>query len=139
MASRMQKHVSGTYQKHFLPSRRIFCVLNIVFYWGANEEALANTEETMTLNVSRLFPHVRTQATYFEDAEFASRGEKMFCFRLVCSPLQQCEQHWLQIFPKSLKNKICQHREEAFGKHRRNNDFEHLPIVSSCAYPSNIL
>ena len=39
---------------------------------------LGNTEETLTLNVSRMFDRLRTQATYFEDAEFASRKQKCF-------------------------------------------------------------
>ena len=39
---------------------------------------LGNTEETLTLNVFRMFPRLRTQATCLEDAEFASRKQKMF-------------------------------------------------------------
>ena len=55
-------------------------------------------KKKMTSNVFQLFPRLRTQGTYFEDAEFASWKQKMFCFLLVCSLLQQYEQHWLQMF-----------------------------------------
>ena len=39
---------------------------------------LGNTEEKLTLNISRMFPRLRTQATYLEDAEFASQKQKCF-------------------------------------------------------------
>ena len=39
---------------------------------------LRNTEETLTLNVSRMFPCLRIQATYLDDVEFASRKQKCF-------------------------------------------------------------
>ena len=39
---------------------------------------LRNTEEALTLNISQMFPRLCTQATYFEDAEFASRKQKCF-------------------------------------------------------------
>ena len=39
---------------------------------------LGNTEETLTLNVFRMFPRLCTQATYLEDAEFVSRKQKCF-------------------------------------------------------------
>ena len=39
--------------------------------------------ETLTLNVFRLFSRSLTQATHFEDAEFAPK----FCFLPVCSPM----------------------------------------------------
>ena len=39
---------------------------------------MANTEETLTFNVSQMFPCLRTQATYLEDAEFVSWKQKCF-------------------------------------------------------------
>ena len=72
IASRTQKNVSGKFQKYFLLSRRKFCVFNICCLLAQTKNHLANTEETLPSNVSRLFPLLRTQATYFEDAEFAS-------------------------------------------------------------------
>ena len=39
---------------------------------------LGNTEETLTLNVSRMFPSLHTQGTYLEGAEFASKKQKCF-------------------------------------------------------------
>ena len=47
--------------------------------WGLQtRNHLGNTEETLTLNVFRMFPRLRTQATYLEDAEFASQKKKCF-------------------------------------------------------------
>ena len=46
--------------------------------WEQTKNHLGNTEETLTFNVSRMFPRLRTQATYLEDAEFASRKQKCF-------------------------------------------------------------
>ena len=45
---------------------------------GSKRGITWETEETLTLNVSRMFPRLRTQATYLEDAEFASRKQKCF-------------------------------------------------------------
>ena len=92
------KNDFGKYQKHFLLSRPRFCMLGICCVGAQTRKHLGNTEEKMTSNVFRLFPRLRTQGTYFEDAKFVSRKQKMFCFLPVCSLLQQCEQHWLQMF-----------------------------------------
>ena len=62
----------------FLLSRRRFCVFNICCVEEQTRNYLGNTEETLTLNVSRIFPRLRTQGTYLEDAEFASRKQKCF-------------------------------------------------------------
>ena len=56
----------------FLLSRRKFCVFNICCLLAQTKNHLGNTEETLTSNVSRLFPRLRTEATYFEDVEFPS-------------------------------------------------------------------
>ena len=75
------KKVFGKFQKHFLLSRCRFCVFNICHVTMQTRNHLGNTEETLTLNVSRLFPRLRTQATYFEDAKFISRKQTVFaCF-----------------------------------------------------------
>ena len=68
-AFRMQKNVFGKFQKHFLLSRCRFCVFNICCIGDQTRNHLGNTEETLTFNVSRMFPHLRTQATYLEDAK----------------------------------------------------------------------
>ena len=82
------KNVFAKYQKHFLLSRYKFCVLKVCCVKAQTRKHVGNTEETLT----ECFPIVlRTQATYFEGAEFASRKQKMFCFLLACSPMQQCE------------------------------------------------
>ena len=39
---------------------------------------LGNTEETLTLNVPRMFPRLLTQAIYLEDAELESWKQKCF-------------------------------------------------------------
>ena len=39
---------------------------------------LGNTEETLTMNISRMFNRLRTQATYLVDAELASQKQKCF-------------------------------------------------------------
>ena len=62
------------------------------------EKSLGNIEKTLTLNASRLFLRLCTQAMYFEEAEFASQKQIMFCFLSVCSPMQHCEQHRLGTF-----------------------------------------
>ena len=72
------KNVFEKFQKHFLLSRRRFCVFNIYCVGEQTRNHLGNNEETLTLNVSRMFPRLRTQATYFADAEFASRKQKCF-------------------------------------------------------------
>ena len=41
---------------------------------------MGNTEETLSLNVSRMFLCLRTQATYFADAEFAQKCFASFPF-----------------------------------------------------------
>ena len=64
--------------KAFLAFKTQISCLQHMLRWGANEESLGNTEETLTLNVSRMFPHLCTQATYLEDAEFASQKQKCF-------------------------------------------------------------
>ena len=85
-------------QKYFLPSRRRFCVFNTCCMGEQTRNHLENTEETLALNVSRMVPCFRIQATYLEDAEFASQKQKMFCFFPVCSLMQHCDQHWLKMF-----------------------------------------
>ena len=47
---------------------------------------LGNTEEILTFNVSQMFPHLRKQATYLEDAELLS-------WKQNCTPIQHCEQY----------------------------------------------
>ena len=69
-----RKNVFGKFQKHFLLPRRRFCVFNICCVGEQTRNHLENTEET----VSRMFPCLHTQATYLEDAEFASRKHKCF-------------------------------------------------------------
>ena len=71
------KNVFGKFEKHFLFSKRRFCVLNICCVEVQTRKHLGNTEETLTLNVSRLFPHLCPQTTYFEDVEFASRKQNI--------------------------------------------------------------
>ena len=63
----------------------IFCFQDADFVsstyvaWGLQtRNHLGNTEETLTLNVFRMFPRLRTQATYLEDAEFAYQKKKCF-------------------------------------------------------------
>ena len=80
------KSVFGKFQKHFLLSRRRFCVFNIRCVGVQTRKHLVNTGETLTLNVSRLFPRLRPQATYFEDVVSASRKQKTFCFFLFAHP-----------------------------------------------------
>ena len=53
---------------------------------GANKESVEKQEETLTLNVSRMFPRLRAQATYLEDAEFASQKHKSFASFLFVHP-----------------------------------------------------
>ena len=69
------------------------CVFNTCCVRTQTRKHLGNIEETLTLNASRLFPRLLTQATYFEDAEFASRKQRMFCFLPVSSLMQHYEQH----------------------------------------------
>ena len=71
------KNVFGKFQKHFLLLRRRFCVFNTCCVGEQTRNHWGNTEETLTLNVSRMFPRLRTQATYLEDAEFASRKQNV--------------------------------------------------------------
>ena len=72
------ENIFGKFQKHFLLPRRRFCVFNICCVGQQTRNHLGNTEETLTLNVSQMFPRLGTQATYLEDAEFASRKQKCF-------------------------------------------------------------
>ena len=72
------KNVFGKFQKHFLLSRCRFCVFNICCIGEQMRNHLGNTEETLTFNVSRMFPRLCTQATYLEDVEFVSRKQKCF-------------------------------------------------------------
>ena len=55
-ASRTQKNVFGKFQKHFLLPRRRFCAFNICCVGEQTRNHLGNTEETLILNVSRMFP-----------------------------------------------------------------------------------
>ena len=60
---------------------------------GETRNHLGNTEETLTLNVSRMFPRLRTQATYLEDAEFASRKQNCFTsFDNIVSNIRELKQ-----------------------------------------------
>ena len=60
---------------------------------GQTRNHLGNTEETLTLNVSRMFPRLRTQATYLEDAEFASRKQNCFTsFDNIVSNIRELKQ-----------------------------------------------
>ena len=60
---------------------------------GQTRNHLRNTEETLTLNVSRMFPHLRTQATYLEDAEFASQKQNCFTsFDNIVSNIRELKQ-----------------------------------------------
>ena len=72
------KNVFGKFQKHFLLPRRRFCVCSICCVEEQRRNHLGKTEETLTLNVSRTFPRLHTQATYLENAEFAFRKQKCF-------------------------------------------------------------
>ena len=72
------KNDFGKFQKHFLLPRRRFCVFNIRCLGKQPRNHLGNTEEILILNVFRMFPRLRTQVTYLEDAEFASRKQKCF-------------------------------------------------------------
>ena len=60
------KNVFGQFQKLFLLSRRRFCVFNICCVGEQTRNHLGNTEKTLNLNVSRMFPRLRTQATYLQ-------------------------------------------------------------------------
>ena len=77
-ASRTQKMFLENFKKHFFLPRHRFCVFNICCAGEQTRNLLGNTQETLTLNVSRMFPRLRTQATYLEDAEFVSRKQKCF-------------------------------------------------------------
>ena len=72
------KNVFGKFQNHCLLLIRRFCVFNICCVGEQTRNHLGNTEETLTLNVSRMFPRLRPQATCLEDTEFASRKQKCF-------------------------------------------------------------
>ena len=87
------KNVFGKFQKHLLLSRRRVCFFNICYMGAQTRKQLGHNEEPLTSNASRMFPHLRTQATYFEDVELASRKQKVFCFLLFRPSLQHCEQH----------------------------------------------
>ena len=73
-----RNNVLGKFQKHFLLSGHWFCVFKMCCIGQQTSNHLGNTEETLTLNVSWMFPCLRTQATHFEDAEYASRKQKCF-------------------------------------------------------------
>ena len=81
-----RKNVFGKFQKHFLLPRCRFCVFNICCMGEQTRNHLGNTEEALTLNASRMFPRLRTQATYLEDTEFASRKQKCFASFLFAHP-----------------------------------------------------
>ena len=70
---RVQKMLLENLKTFFLLSRRRFCVFNVCCIGVQTRKHLGNTEEALTLNVSRMFPHLRILATYFEDREFASQ------------------------------------------------------------------
>ena len=65
----------GQFRKHFLLLRRRFCIFNICCVGEQTRNHLANIGKTLTLNVSIMFPRLRTQATCLADAEFASRKQ----------------------------------------------------------------
>ena len=54
------ENIVGKFQKHFLLPRRRFCVFNICCVGEQTRNHLGNTEETLTLNVSQMFPRLGT-------------------------------------------------------------------------------
>ena len=76
IASRTQKMFLENSKSIFLLSRRRFCVLTYVAL-GRKRRIIW---ETRALNVSPLFLRLCAQATYFEDAEFASRKQTVFAY-----------------------------------------------------------
>ena len=84
---------------------------------------MGNTEDTLTLNVSRMFPRLRTQATYLEDAEFAPRKQKCFASFLFAHPYNivsninsKCFCSNVSSFAPALKvTKFGHHRVRGFG------------------------
>ena len=76
------KNVFGKFKKKFFASKmQILCLQHVAW-----ESKRGITWETQTLNVSRMFPCLRTQATYLEDAEFVSRKQKCFASFLFAHP-----------------------------------------------------
>ena len=70
----------------FLLSRYRFSVFNICCIRVQKRRHFGNTEDTLTLNVSPVFPSLRNYPSYSEDKEFASRSKNV-CFLPVCSPI----------------------------------------------------
>ena len=71
---------------------------------------LGNTEDRLTLNVSRMFPRLHTQATYLVDAEFVSRKQKCFAsfpfahpYNIVSNIDSKCFCSNVSSFPLTLK------------------------------------
>ena len=74
-ASKTQKMFLKNFKSILLLSRRRFCVFNICCVGAQTRNHLRDTEETLTLDVSRMFPRLHTQATYHEDTEFGSHKQ----------------------------------------------------------------
>ena len=55
LGPRRKKNVFGKFPKHILLSRHRFCVFNVCCMESQTRKHLGNTEEALTLNVSRLF------------------------------------------------------------------------------------
>ena len=75
-----------------------FKTIFFAFVGEQTNNHLENTEETLTLNVSRMFPRLRTQAKYLEEAESASRKQKCFASFPLYASMQHCKQQWLKMF-----------------------------------------
>ena len=70
-----------------LGKTQILCLQHMLCCIGEQmRNHLGNTEEILTSNVSRTFPHLRTQTTYLADAEFASWRQQCFVSFLFAHP-----------------------------------------------------
>ena len=87
------QNVFGKFQKHFFAFKTQILCLKHVLLGDANDETLGNTEETLTLKVSRMFLRLCSHATYAEDEEFASPKQRTFCFLPICLHKQHSEQY----------------------------------------------
>ena len=88
------KQCFGKFQKYFVLSRCSFCVFNICCVEAQTRKRLGDTEEILTKTVFRIFPRLRTHATYVEDVEFAS----LFASFPFCLPMQHLDQRWHKPF-----------------------------------------
>ena len=89
------KNVFGKFQKHFLLSRRKFCVFNMCCVGSQMREHFGDTEDTLTLNVSRIMTRLHTLARYvdvvkcFASMPFAHRCNIVSNIDTKCRFLQQ--------------------------------------------------